>query len=802
MNNKDLCLQLMHADNEEEVVALLSDAGYWDDGECWRWLGDNENNFSTVGNQQADAVGALAEKVVNSIDARLVNAALENGVDPEGGDAPKSIREAVARLIENRTGYDPDRDGLIRHWRDGELGKHAELITVAATGAKPRSGKNPCLTIADQGEGQSPSMFPDTFLSLQGSNKLRIPFVQGKFNMGGTGALQFCSPQWNLQLILSRRNPRLVSRDGGSSDRDHEWGFTIVRRKDPIGHVRSSVYEYLAPKRLEVLGARQGEVLSFRADEMPIFPSRDSGKAYGRGSIYGSLVKLYEYKWPGDKSDLTRSSTGRRQGLLKRLESKIADPALPFRLYECRDYKKDAPYHNGIGIVNTVEKRRGDLEFTDGMDLSVDDHRLPTKFYLFKAGEGSEQRRADAGVLYLINGQTHASNSTRFFDRRRVGKSYIKNDLLVTVDCSGFEGRAREDLFMNSRDRLRGSDVATHMEQELERALKENRGLREANSRRRADALRKDMASNETVSKVLRDLFANDRDLARYLIEGGNIGVSRGLRGRPAEFEGKKYPTFVHFEKTGNLNYRQKTDIGSRVRVALESDADADYFDRIHSPGKWWIKDIYGKDVSGSWTRTGPDEGRIHFTTPLDSNGVPGDRLQYTIFIDDEAPNRIDPFENYLTLELENPSRSGPGTRSNHPPVHRYDPPKWNPVEKPEWNKHNFGEESALRIVRGDGESVQSYDFHVNVDNHYLRVFSQREGEDIEANRSVFGNALVLIGLALLREYDKGQTSVNSLDDEEGLSVEEYVSYVTSGMSAVLLPMLRGFVRDQADDTD
>jgi hypothetical protein len=65
----------------------------------------------------------------------------------------------------------------------------ARGITLAATGVKGQEG-DPCLTIADQGEGQTPRKFPDTFLSLEKSNKLRIPFVQGKFNMGGTGVLQ------------------------------------------------------------------------------------------------------------------------------------------------------------------------------------------------------------------------------------------------------------------------------------------------------------------------------------------------------------------------------------------------------------------------------------------------------------------------------------------------------------------------------------------------------------------------------------------------------------------------------------
>jgi hypothetical protein len=61
----------------------------------------------------------------------------------------------------------------------------------------------------NNGEGQTPEKMPDTLLSLNKSKKLRIPFVQGKFNMGGTGALKFCGKE-AIQFILSKRDPRLV----------------------------------------------------------------------------------------------------------------------------------------------------------------------------------------------------------------------------------------------------------------------------------------------------------------------------------------------------------------------------------------------------------------------------------------------------------------------------------------------------------------------------------------------------------------------------------------------------------------
>lgn len=327
MNNnqkKQLCLALMQADSEAEVIRLLSDVGYWDDKRVWRLYGDRENNFSTIGNQQNRPDAALVEKLINSVDARLMHECLARGINSESPAAPQSIRESVARFFEEGTS-DSIYRGQIGAWDNEKRRDVARGITLAATGMKVQDG-DPCITIADTGEGQTPRKFPETFLSLEKSNKLRIPFVQGKFNMGGTGVLEFCGRK-NLQLILSRRSPRILN---GNFDNptDDEWGFTVVRREDPTGNRRSSSYTFLAPIGVEER-PQQGEVLSFASDKMPIFP--DGSSPYIREAESGSLIKLYEYSMPGHRSHILRKT-----GLLARLEVLIPEPALPIRLYECR----------------------------------------------------------------------------------------------------------------------------------------------------------------------------------------------------------------------------------------------------------------------------------------------------------------------------------------------------------------------------------------------------------------------------------------------------------------------------------
>lgn len=131
------------------------------------------------------SIAALAEKFINAIDSVLTDLCYAAGNDPKGRDAPTSIREAVARFEEQAPNPQADHTGRVANWLDTQVREYARKITLAVTEAE---GAQPSLSIADIGEGQTPDSIPDTFVSLNKRSKVDIPFVQGKFNMGGTVA--------------------------------------------------------------------------------------------------------------------------------------------------------------------------------------------------------------------------------------------------------------------------------------------------------------------------------------------------------------------------------------------------------------------------------------------------------------------------------------------------------------------------------------------------------------------------------------------------------------------------------------
>jgi hypothetical protein len=53
MVTKELANKLAQAESESDIIDILTNEKYWADYSYWRPFGDNENNYSTIGNQQS-----------------------------------------------------------------------------------------------------------------------------------------------------------------------------------------------------------------------------------------------------------------------------------------------------------------------------------------------------------------------------------------------------------------------------------------------------------------------------------------------------------------------------------------------------------------------------------------------------------------------------------------------------------------------------------------------------------------------------------------------------------------------------
>src|SRR5699024_8197341 len=471
--------------------------------------------FSIIGNQQSSPEAALVEKLINSIDAVLMKECMLNGIEPTSNRAPSNIYEALKSFYNIPEGKLSNLDASSRT----EL---ANNISFVATGKKQK----PNYSIIDEGEGQSPQMLPQTILSLAESNKMKIPFVQGKFNMGGSGILQFCGDK-NIQLIISKKHPQLVL---DSSSNNSDWGVTIVRREAPADGEKSSVYRYLAPNN---------KILSFQSDSLPILPTKNS--SYGNDMQFGTFIKLFEYKIPG-------LSTNIQFYLYNRLSILLPSASIPIRLYERRNYKGRSLESTLSGLnVRLIDDKRNNIEegFPISAKMDIKGQNLPIFIYSFKDRK-EEKYKKNEGIIFTINGQNHGNIPKNFFSRKNVGMGAISDSLLIIVDCSQMNYRLREDLFMNSRDRLRDNDLRKLIEKELTDFIKYHKGLRELREKRRREKLHNQVENDKPLVNILENVIQSSPTLTQLFIDGQRLSnpFKTKKSGEQEIYNGKEFPTF------------------------------------------------------------------------------------------------------------------------------------------------------------------------------------------------------------------------------------------------------------------
>jgi hypothetical protein len=824
-STKQLCLELMAANTEAEVIRLLSARGYWNQSSAWRDLGDEEFNYSSVGNQQSKPEQAIIEKLINSIDAKLICEARKarclplSGSSPQSDDAPKSVSEARERFFGGRL---------------GDLTSLSRSITVAATGNKPRDGSGrPCFTIVDDGEGQTPARMPQTILSLHKGNKDKIKFAQGKFNMGGTGVLEFCGMDRNLQLVISKRCPELLNSPPDNHD-DADWSFTVIRRDDPASEGKSSRFTYLAPVGAET-EENEGGLLHFTSETLPIFP--DKKDPYSREAAWGTLLKLYEYDALNFKSNSLFDD-----GLMGRVRLLLPKPALPIRFHECREYKG----HSGsfdttmIGLVETLQNdlrdpKRDNVEYFDKLEFAVEGEQFSAEIYVFKNKDAAEAYKRNEGILYTYNGQCHAPETKDFFRRKKVKLDYLWHTLLMIVDCSAISARAHEKLFMNSRDRLRNKEFKMKLEVEIEDVLSHHERLKELAMERRKKEMTDSPKAMESMQKVLEALLSKNPVLAALLGQGMRIKnplKPESAGGGVAGFIGKRFPTKFQFKgKDASFRLIRDAYLGSHARIAFETDAADDYFARDDEPGtfKLYRVTIKGLEPAGDYQRPRLYRGIANLSLTLPDDARDGDDIEFEAVVVD--PSRVEPFRNrfILTVKAEKeatpaeerergerkskpdtPGQEGKGAGNDGAGQTRdgyLDVPTPTPVHERDWKdkEPNYDKFTCMRIIRSPDakEGEDKYDYFINMDNVHLLTYLKAKPKDAAGMRMRFSVGMTLVALAMLHQEQMRKREGKAADfPDDSVDVAERVAQTTSALAPFLLPMIESVSELQGSESE
>lgn len=754
MDVEQICMDLFHADHEDEVLGILSHHDLEAD-DHWVPLGGIENNLSIAGNQQSSATAAVVEKLVNSIDSLLLLQCQLRHIQPESAVAPASMVAAAAELFNVP-------DGSIASLKPPERAKLAEHIQLVATGGRIE----PCYTIIDEGEGQRPCDFASTLCSLVQTNKLRIRFVQGKYNMGGSGVLPFCG-RHNLQLIMSRRHPLLVRH--GTEHAEVGWGWTVIRRREPGGGRRSSHYQYFAPGN---------NIPCFDGKTLPLRPTRD--QAFGGPLEWGCVIKLYNYQ-----SEFPSAVT---LDLNYELSRRLYQIPLPIRLFERRSGYSGhslSTILTGLSVRITDDRSKAiEQGFPDSGVIHVDGvGDVPIEIVVFKRGEGRSFLTPATAILFTVNGQVHGGLGRRFCSREGVALDFLKNDLMVILNCTEVSARTREDLFMPSRDRLRECQAKKTFEAALEAFLGDHEVLSRLNKERREAELRDRLTDDKPLSDALKSIIDSSPELRALFRLGVMLPLPTVPGPRDEEFQGVPYPTFFRLarkDQAGCPTFDCTPKRGARIH--FETDAANEYFTRLNDPGAIAVS------PATLFDRISLHNGRANLVLKWPRKGSIGDELDVMVQVSDSHLKA--PFAHQFRLKLaeESPAREPSDEKSTPPKTGGLALPKIVEIEAEGWANEEFGPESGLSIQRDvDGGLVAK----VNVANTHLKQFVLRSPQaEVDLIRKRFVYGLVLAGVSLWEQFRDAENSDDLIRD------------TSSAIARVLLPMISVLSGLDATDHD
>lgn len=780
LSREKLFFELFNAQIEKAVDQIITQNGYLSNPDNWHPLDGNKSNFGIIENQQSSPIAALIEKITNSIDAILMRQCIEADINPKSDKSPKNMDEAIKSF------YNKNSSNYYKNWDlSSNRKKQSEEIQIIADGPRGETS----LIVYDNGEGQHPEKFKDTFLSLLKGNKSEIPFVQGKYNMGGTGAIVFCGKK-SYQLIGSRR-----------FNKSGNFGFTLIRehpfteeekKKVDTGYLKNTWYEYFAIN---------DAILSFPIKSLNL-------NLKGREFESGAIIKLYSYELPsGSRSVISRD-------LNQSINEYLFRPALPiFTIDKFERYPKDKNLERDLfGLKRRLEQSESRYvddsfseEFTDTLignakitcyifknkikDKSIGDSRKTVRREFFKN---------NMSVLFSLNGQVHGHYTSEFITRA-LKMSLLKNHLLIHVDCSKMNYEFRKELFMASRDRLKGSKETSVLRKELANTL--NKGKLKEIYKKRKDQVTTDVSDSNELLKSFTKSIPFNKDLLKLLQNSFKIDIPKPVKNKSKNkkkekkgtetFNPERFPSVFKLKGVGSsIQDAVKIPEGSSKTIHFLTDVENQYFDRSEEPGELSISllDFKPNDTEGgnapgqpkklteliNIRKASPNEGKIKIAFNPTEELTVGDYVQ--IKVDLSGPK--DELEERFWVRVVEKKKKPEEIKKKEEDSDLWGLPNYRLVYKFKegeltWEKfgQEFGDEidystTMIPFIEGDVLDTIFINMDSTVIKNYKSKIKSITEEQIElANKkyvsSVFFHTLFLYSITKKKNYDIKQQEVD-----------------------------------------
>lgn len=788
----EVFMKLYTAETEKAVSEVINKYKM-DNKNDWIPYGKTESNFSVIGNQSSNAERGVIERIINCVDAVLIQKCYEKGIDPKSSKAPKSSSEALQEFFGLKNG---DTSEITKEIEE----KLAENILFMATNEgcmtnDKNSKEHPNIIIFDKGEGQTPEKLQDTILSLLTGNKKSIPFTQGNYGQGGSGSLMYCGDN-GYCLVISKRNINIPDKFVDFEDDTREkWGWTLIRKEIREGD-KTATFTYYAP---------HGQVPTIDEKKLKLLPkklnSNQSKKylnytgackafiPYSEEVECGTAIKLYNYKL---------AKKGPINGHLKYDLSKyINDTYLPIKFIDCRKNKgSNSVYFRGLKKI--IEENTSDEEYKKNglvhnrIDASfkIDDQEVLTHIYCCnKRPSGSltasKLIEGSKSIKFCLGQQFQGGLTTRFLNSAGLGA--IQDLIIITVEFPNISTKFRSDLFMTDRERLFDKGPKKKIEKKLKEIIENSQELRDfrnyvvksvhdGNARDNnaiKEIIEEWVEKDPTISELLlgNNIFNNNFDLKN---QDGEIDIdepresdneenkSSNVDGRSENIEKKYYPTYFEpiLRVDENNIYHKLSYVGESFRIRFRTDAQDDFFTRLKDKGN--IKVSLDHNEITDFTRIFKNgKVTVIFPDKISGKKIGLKNIEITL-----EYNGKEEFRKDIKLELKERDKE-----KNKKVKRGIGLPNYETMTKDNYIS-GMNEESGVIYVKDLGQ----YKYYINVDNISLK--EKLNSMNNQADREIYTQmyTYIMLLLAISINHKKGK---NKLTEDEKLANCHEIAVVT-----------------------
>ena len=533
MNVQELFKLLNETSLTKNVAAALDEFEGAHPEVKWLPVG-RENNKGTI-EASSDPGRSLIERLTNGIDAVLEDEFVRHKGKPEC----RSPREAAQAWL-------GVPKGGLSELSTKERQQLADRVAIQI-GEGDGAPNQRLVIVEDRGTGILPEHIPDTILSLSESNKIKKRYVVGAYGQGGSST--FACSQFTL----------IVSRFAGSP----RVGFTVVKYYEPPPDDEAKVGNY-------VYLSVDGKVPEINDDSLPV----------------GTRVRHFSY-------DLTKYAGSLGPGsVYGLLNSILFDPVVPVwlsdKVHKYRRVIKGSRNALNGAVDEGDEQKKGPtishsvpMYFVDLGDWGS----IGLEYWVLEPYEKQPIRafvEPAKPVILTLHGQSHAEMS-QVLVRKDADLPYLRQRLIVHVDCNKLTPGAKRALFVSNREEARRGQVYSRIEEEVVRALRSDDDLARLNAEAREEGLHQ---QDQEAQKQMQSEVARLLRLQGMSVEmvGGNAGEQgddaplakpRPPRPKPQPIQTQEPPTFIKIVWGENDPITFYPEQSRYIRI--ETDADSSY---------------------------------------------------------------------------------------------------------------------------------------------------------------------------------------------------------------------------------